>query len=603
MLRRDFIKKCISTSALGTFASASSPSAAGTLLAAGGADIRLKTKSPGTIPQLDKVGENFTFALFADPQLSGETTIGTVGGTSAVRYTESIKEINAMAQKPAFSIIDGDLVNVPTHTPSWDNFMSRTLEMDCLPILVYGNHDGNAQTNHYEIFQEHQQTCCGIRDYYFSFDCGKWHFVVLPCDIVNRTEELEILAWLKSDLHKNRNRPTMLFLHEHLMPQGLTQLEWYTYNRTLRMEILDEIARWGNVKYAVWGHVHNGIQASVKTAWTYRGINFITAPTCTASRPFGEEFDDFEPGEDQGDGDTGGGYYMIFEVSGEDVVVKARVANVDREYTYSPKFREYTSQEPLWFCNIHAYPPKPALVNGSFENGLDGWMMPYRYQGDTDPMFKWEVKSNIAKSGGKALLFRVHEAGQPWAQTEMLEAYQMVDAPVSPVLKFSYRLDSEPVGGGGYVKVCAYSGETLQRLMLLDWGATDNEKSQSVNMVRNTFYTADDRRPPKTELINWGNQKKAMFWSLPDTLNKWHDLTLNIKDMHDTLRGSGSWEALGITKILITVGVWTLENDGSENSCIFDDVSLTSAAGETSNINGVPLASGSTVYNTAFGSA
>ena len=293
---------------------------------------------------------------------------------------------------------------------------------------------------------------------------------------------------------------------------------------------------------------------------------------------------------------------MLFGVQGEKITVKARLANVAAERTYEDSdFTPYADQEPLWLKAITDYTPKTTLENGSFENGLTGWTMPYRYQSDTNSMFHTEIDSTRSRAGGKSLFLKIHEVGQPWAQSEMLEAYQWLQCTSSPLLKMSYYLNQDAIGGGAYFRIFAYTNSTMKRLFMLDWNATANEKAQSANMAKNSYYTAVGRAPLAKKFIDMGTAHEAMFWTLPNTLDQWHDLTLNLQQVYDAANGSGSWSALGINRLLIAVGVWTLENDGSRNQCWFDDVSLSAAAGETSNLDGSPLATDSSVWYTDFG--
>ncbi len=612
MNRRDFLKMTLTAGAGSSMIAQTAK--AGYILGNDSLNCRLGPRRANQFPQLDRVGDNFSFVLVADPQLNATTTMGTVGGTSSVRYDEMIHEMNTMPRRPSFAILDGDLVGSPTDLASWDNFMDSTLSMNFLPILVYGNHDGNSSTGYYSRFQDKQQECNGTRDYLFSFNCGKWHFVAFPCDVpIGTQDEIDMINWLDQDLYENRNRPTMFFQHEHLMPQGLTQLEWYTYNRPFRVNILNTLAKYGNVKYSVCGHVHNGIKASVKTAWTWKGINFITAPTCTSSRPFGtdEEYPEFVEGLDpNGDGSgyfTGGGYYMLFDVHGEEVTVKGRLANVPDEYIYEKSFTQYTDNEPFWFKSIWGYTPTATLQNGSFENGLDGWMMPHKYVGENPEtqMYTWQIDSSRSRDGGKSLYMRTRHGGLPWAQVEILPVYQLVQAPSSPLLKFSYFRDKAGSGGGCYVRIYACSNTEMKHMFLLDWGASDADKRENRNASRNGAYDIDLKgngtRGPADWYIDLGNAQQAMFWTLPDTLNAWQDVTLNMQQVYDARKGSGAWANLGVTKLYITALCWTHDGVGYQNDCWFDAFSLTQAAGETSNVNGAALNTSSSVYNTLYG--
>ncbi len=605
MNRRDFLRKTCQVTAGGLIAGTTAQ--AGYLLSNNALECRLGPRPQNQFPQLDRVGNNFSFVLVADPQLNIYHGIGSVPGTSSVRYDQMIEEMNTMPRRPDFAVLDGDLVGSPTSAASWDNFIDSTLMMRFLPILIYGNHDGNPASGYYSTFQDKQEIVNGTRDYMFSFNCGQWHFVTIPCD-VEEPDENSIVEWLEQDLYRYRNRPTMIFEHEHMMPQGLTRLEWYTYRRPFRTALLNVMAKYGNVRYVVCGHVHNGIKTSVKTAWSWKGIKFITAPTCTASRPFGEgeEYHAFSAGLNQYNGDTGGGYYMVFEVADEDVTIKARLANVDAEYVYnSDGFPEYLDQEPLWFKSIWDYTPTASFENGSFENDLEGWMMPHKYPSN-DPVsqrFKWAIDKNLSRDGGKSLYMWIREGGENWANTEYLQFYQWVQSPANPLLKFSYYLDRDGIGGGCYARVYACNDTEMKHMFLLDWNATDNDKYWNRDASRNGGYEirTDGRQESNTWYMTLGQQQKAMFWTLPETLDTWHDVTLNMPQVYDALKGSGAWPALGVTRLFVSVHCWTNKYSGSMNDTWVDAFSLSEAAGELSNVDGTPLATDNSVWQTQYG--
>ncbi len=596
MNRRDFLKKSLQAGA------------AGFLFSNDFLRTRLLERHSNIFPELKRFGDRFNFTLVADPQLNSNTTIGTVGGTSAVRYSEMIEEMNNMSPRPAFAALDGDLVGNPEYQSQWDNFTSRTQNMNFLPILIYGNHDGNNNTGGYDKFQSVQNIINGTNEFMFSFDCGKWHFVTIPCDVDWDFEE-DVLTWLDADLRQNRNKPVMLFQHEHLVPQGLTQLEWYTYRKPFRKKIMDTLARYGNVKYSICGHVHNGIQTSVKTAWTWKGINFITAPTCTASRPFGEDYDEYSAGLDQGNGDTGGGYYMVFEVDGENITLKARLANTPEVYTYDKKFREYNDDDFLWRHFLSDYVPSPSLVNGSFENGLDGWFMQHRYVMDEDPMFYWKVSSDKSSDGSKALHFRVHEAGQNWANDEFLVAHQWLANPQYPVFDINYLVDNEPVGGGGFVRITCFNGDTFKNVFMVDWGGIAQEKAGARNISRNYLYEIDTyngmsgTRGAADGLADMGDAQEAMFWTVPyEPFDSWHSLRLNLRQAWDDMFGSGAWNSLGIDRIYFTIGNWTLPDPGSRNDTWFDGIAMKpEETGDITSLDGTPLTIDNNVFHTDFG--
>jgi len=585
MNRRDFLKKCAKIGA------------GGVVLSNQTLEVGIGTKGLSPFPQLDGLGERFTFALLADPQVNRIDASSDVAQTTQKRLTEVIDEINAMRPRPPFAVFDGDLVG-SVKPEQMENFVTRTKKLQTLPILVHGNHDGHPP---YAEFIQMQRDLNSTEVVMFSFDCGWWHFVAFPCHIRDNEWEEKALDWLNRDLGENRHKPTIVFEHYHLMPQGLTQLEFYTYDKPLRTEIVDILAMYGNVRYVFCGHVHNGIKASVKTAWTYRGMNFITTPTVTASRNFGEEYPPFEAGMDQGTGDTGGGYYLLVDIKGNNIRVRGRLVGVQDEYIYASSFREYKGEEPLWSKNVTDYPPNSELINGSFENGLDGWMKPYRYVADEQPGFVWQASSEKAHSGSNAAYLFVREKGQPWAHDEMMELYQMVETPFSPIVKAHYNLDEQSVGGGGYIRLCAYHGSELKLLILFDWG--EGDKPRNKRMASHSLWTATGEKAGAASLITMGESKEAMFWTIKAALNQWHELKVDIQHVYDeALDSSGAFQALGIDKLLVAVGVWCLDDKGSRSSAYFDDITVTPRdGGEVSTIDGEPLIIDDSVFETDFG--
>jgi len=240
--------------------------------------LGLKSCAQGFAPRslsarLAQVGNEFSFALVADPQLSLKHSDEALYLTAQQKLTDTVLELNAA--KLPFVVFNGDMVADADPAPI-KNFLNRVENLEPLTILVHGNHDG---AHPYPEFKQMQKTCNGTEDVYFSFNCGKWHFVTFPCKFRrNQKYQAELLNWLAKDLEKNRDRPTMVFEHLHLLPLGLTQLSWYTYDKPFKQQILEILTKYGNVRTVICGHVHNGIQTSIKTGWTYKDINFISAP-------------------------------------------------------------------------------------------------------------------------------------------------------------------------------------------------------------------------------------------------------------------------------------------------------------------------------------
>ncbi len=550
-------------------------------------------------PGLDEVGDKYTFVLIADPQV-GTDRPGDPRPPSR-NLSRTVDEINQMKPAPAFVLFNGDLVGKGSNESHTANFVNRAGKLEPLTILVHGNHDGRPP---YMEFQRMQFQLNRTRAINFSFDCGRWHFVAFPSNINTPELEQEYLTWLDNDLKANKDKPTMVFVHYHLLPQGLTQLEWYTYDKPYRNQVVDTITRYGNVKYCFFGHVHNGIKAAVKTAWEYKGTKWITAPTGTAPRNFGEEYPGFESGQDDGT-DPGGGYYLVIDIDGKDATIKGRLNNVDKEYIFrADTFREYKDEEPLWFKNVLDYPANENLVNGGFEGDLAGWMRPYRYLSDSEPGFIWRADSDIKKAGDKSAYLFVREKGQPWAREEMMELYQLVQVKnQTPV--FSAQFYPEKfTGGGGYVRLCAYSGRDMKFLMLFDFG--NGDKPDNMRMATNSIYTATGQKGSPGELIKMGREKTAMFLELDVAAGKWHDLAVDIAEFYDFTHRSGpKFAELGIDKMLVAVGVWCQRHKGSLSGAYFDEISISPRTGQdqAAIFDGEPVRLTAGIFKTTFGAS
>jgi hypothetical protein len=566
-----------------------------------GRPAHARSPAPTVFPRLAGVGPRYTFALMADPQVGPAATRNRVGNTTQLKMSRIVDEINAASPGPAFVVINGDLVNTADE-PSLGNFLARAKPLRPTTILVHGNHDGHPP---YPEFRRCQKELNGTSEVMFSFDAGPWHFVTFPCNLsADGSMNEPLLAWLDADLKAHRDRPTLVFEHLHLLPQGLTQLEWYTYEKTFRTRLLDVMAGAGNVRQVICGHVHNGIQAAVKTAWRHRGMNFLTAPTCTASRNFGEEFEPFRSGMDQGPGspDTGGGYYLMLDVHGEELTIRGRVVGVKDEHVFTNAPREYRDEEPLWFRDLKDWPTRPSLVNGDFRQGLDGWLQPYRYLTDRDPGFITEVRP--VDDGGPAVFLFCREKGQPWARDEQVEVYQVVavdrGGPVR--VRASYRVIEPQREGGGYLRVCGFAGDELKLVALFDW--SEGRRDHNDRISQNAIHQATGKHGAPYTLRLMGERRQAMFWSLPAGPGAWHDIEADLGASFDRASGqAGAFERLGIDRVLIASGAWCNEFPGSRAGTLVRGVDVVRGGDgpRGTRLDGKALADDASIFQTDFG--
>lgn len=547
-------------------------------------------------PQFRDAGERFRFAICADPQVGHLDNESPVAARARDTQIQAVRELNAMTPKPLFVVFLGDLTNV-FDEKSVACFEHCIHEMEPQAVLVHGNHDTRPP---YGPFRDLVERTCGFRDVFYSFDVGRWHFVVIPCNLNRQNQEARdtealMLDWLKQDLARCADRPTIILEHLHAMPQGMTQLEWYTFPLDLRLRLIDLFTRHGNVKWHFNGHVHNGFKASVKTSWEYNGIRFVNAPTIIQSRNFGEEYPEFQSGLENG------GYYLVVDVDGDAVSLTGRLAGLEKEYVYPDRFCEYHDDiEPRWFRRAATFPGAPALANGRFEDGLSGWGITYRYVADIDPGFVWETKT----FGGKPGAYLFVKAKEPlfWANDEMLEIYQSVEAPSedSPVLRASYHLASPPTSGGGYIRLAALRDDEFLWMMMFKWGERERFADNLVRAFANMMH---GRPLGWSYLQDLGREKKGLYWNLPATPGQWHELSVDIPTLYDTALGApGAYARGGVDKFFLALGVWVNKDDDASSGAFFSDISLASeAVPPVSQISGAALVCDDSVFKTEFG--
>ncbi len=517
-------------------------------------------------PQLQKVGQEFTFLINADAHVSREPRGGRPGHSHNELLRRFVEEANALSPQPAFVIFNGDIYEREAAPQTTDTLVAILRNLKPLPVAVTGNHDVR-DFDVDRIFRPVQKALNGTTGDTFSFDCGRWHFVVMPTRELLPTPEKEnaFLDWLDNDLKTSRERPTMAFTHYHVLPVGTSQLEFYAYSIRYKNRLLDTLAQYGNVRYLFSGHVHAGIQSSVKTAWNYRGINVVIAPSPVKPRPFGEEYPEFT---------TDGGYWMAVHVRGEDVRLVGRQIGTSAEHVYPTAFRKYEPGiDPRCLTAVWDMPAASQLENGGFENGMRSWNAPYRYITDKEPGYGWVATDEKAASGKLAARLHVREKGQGWALGEFTEIYQVVRVTGSspPVLTARY-YPGPAVTGGGYIWAAGFKGRNARCLMMLQWGPKMREK-HTLLRVADYVLTAGERGAPG--IAELSRLHRAWFWKLPAPGAGWHELRIHLAEAMGRAAGdSGVYASLGLDRVIVGAGVWCSDDPGSSSVAWFDDIGL-----------------------------
>ena len=496
-------------------------------------------------PQSHPEKEKFMFLINSDPQMGDEHTKKKGLQLLNELLQMFIDETNARKgkDKADFVLWDGDLVWFPLQN-AFDNFYRIVSKMKIPSMLVHGNHDGK---NDDPNFLNLQEKLSGYRQLNYSFDYGKWHFVIIKAEekYLKQEQKEKMLAWLDNELKKNKDKQTMLFMHYHIIPTGLSQMEFYTYfPMNFKNQMLDTITRYGNVKYAFSGHVHIGIKASIKTARNYKGTNFILAPTPVMARPFGEEFPKFREKDSKYDRR---GFYSEVHVDGNKVKIIGRKINHPFKKKYPKTFKTFTKNEDIRsFIPEGQLPVNDELYNGDFSKGLTGWMSSYRYQRDNKSVFENTVNN------GKSLM-RFNASYGSWTFDEYMENYQLVKYSKDMHMTINFNtLPNRFKGSGGYFRVFAYDkkGELL-KLLLFHWG----KQEQLVRFLPQSWaYNATGERLDPLWLdkeIKKGNMLSYKLNFIPLQQQK---LDVELNPLFDKLLSSSKKNA--IDHIAIAYGVW-----------------------------------------------
>jgi hypothetical protein len=341
----------------------------------------------------------------------------------------------------------------------------------------------------------------------------------------------------------------------------------------LKKALVDIFVEAEQVRNVISGHVHAGVKASVKTAWTYKGTHFIVAPSPLPPRNFGEEYSPFLPPSEADEG-----YYLLVHVNGEDVRIEARKIGHGARVDYPPAFAAYTEEvDPRAFTPVGELPANEAVVNGGFEHGLDGWHKPHRYIADTEPGFEWDVgRPPHRDDDARAAWLYTREKGHAWAYDEFLEFYQLVDVAgaANPVLRASYYMPTEAKSyfGGAYLRITGFrQGEPVLRLFF-HWGAREE---RTRHLPQAILYSELGRPTGVQSLIAEGKAQRALQWKLPDYFHRWHELVAPIAALYDeATQTEGAYADLAVDKALVAFGVWTGMEPENEAGCWFDAISL-----------------------------
>lgn len=552
----------------------------------------------GEMPGLAAAGDRYTFVINADPQIGPRDSRA---GNERRLYgllQEFVDEVNARQKQPAFVLFNGDLVAFK-RKPYFDAFVEAASPLKAPVFLVHGNHDGRHDD---AFFLDTQEALSGFRALYYSFDAGQWHFVVLPGkeQLPSPDSEKAMLDWLDADLAANASRPTMVFVHYHLLPIGLSQGEYYTLPMELRRALIGRFTAQPQVRYVVSGHVHCGIQSSVKSSWTYGDTHFVVAPSPLHPRGFGEEFPAFLP-----EGAANEGYYLDVEVDGHNLTLAGRRIGMEARFAYPDRFAEFDpARDPRALHPVGTLPERAALANGDFEDGLRGWLAPHRYRAEAAPGFAERVGAGDHRLNGNALWLFAREKGHAWAYEEFNERYQLVAVPEggAPVLRARYQtpMEGKSSFGGGYIRATAYAKGQPAAYFFFHWGANEQRVKHLPQAI---LYSGHGEQKGLPFFFRLAREKRVLSWRVPDYFNRAHRLEAPLAALYDAAQGThGAFAALGVDKVLVALGVWAGMEPGNLGGAWFDGIALSADAEVTeAAVDGRPLKTDERVFNPPYG--
>lgn len=514
--------------------------------------------------------ESFRFIIMADPQ-GGDPDYEGNGSKTRIKIhnayvEESISTANALSPKSIFSLILGDFTDHQGEAENFERMIGFYEKLETPILLEIGNHETRYRSEFtpgynmgtFENYFAAQRKINGLEKLVYSFDIGQWHFIVWPDPLRRNFWETHphYFDWLERDLDKNKTKPVFFFQHVPMHPIGINPLVSYVNSVHVNRLLYDILSRHGNVKFVFSGHVHIPIRSSLKTAVSYKGINFINLPpTGYRPRSFGEE--DLYGGPSQG--------ICIVDVTGEMAEVSFKTVTHEI-FEYPKSFNEYSKEnDPLWFNHKWEIEPSENLFNGDFNDGLSGWMRKYVYSEDADPSNLCEVRKAPDKEGNALYMFNrrrdYDKPGQDRLPQTLNQLTQVIKVQEQgmPWIHFKYKVDNDHFNpeswNGGFLWVEGFHQNHLMLNQIYSIGKMHRSIGGSYNYSAFSGYS---------------------FFDIYDGSMGWSQVSINLKNDYDRLKKKRSFAALHLEKLVLNFGVWTI-NKGfkQEAGLYFTDVEVT----------------------------
>lgn len=506
----------------------------------------------GYVPNIGVAKKAFSFAIWGDPQVAFYAPGTKFDNPDSKKNYETVvprlQQAVALTNqlKPEFVVTLGDNIH---NTGEWENFnlFVQTVKPLQMPLyLLMGNHDhvpeadtfatNPIKNREFANFVWAQQQINGLELVVYSFDAGDWHLVLFSQPGGNgygiddfMEKHPEFLSWLDADLQANRERPTMFFTHHPLLPVGRAQFDTYGPGAANRAALMNLLTRYGNVKFAFFGHVHNTVASIPEISWRYKGTAFILMPN---SANFIRAADYLETAK------SSWGVGMV-KLNGKVCEAITFHTLADEAVTIDPdEFAEYDDAvygylQPEW-----DWPAGARLRNASFEEPLTGgWFVNHLLRYDTPPIQKRMIQPRGASRQNLYLYTKAKDrqvSTNSYLTSEVRQALTPPAAERWPVLKLSYRIKSteylHPEVCRPYVMISGHKSQARVPQFAISYS------------LGSAFSFA-------------GTRGAYVSLEIPPRFDDWNELLLYPRADFERYFPDKKWETLELQRIVVTLGV------------------------------------------------
>jgi len=527
---------------------------------------------------IEPAGDDFSFIIMADPQ--GGDTSNPEDNRCRMKIhnafvEESIRLANQINAKPSFCMMLGDIVD---HQGEARDFaqMAAFFEKLKMPVLYeMGNHESRYRArfspgynlSEFNNYFAAQKALNGMDYLLYSFNLGKWHFVVWPDPLRSTFWENHphYFDWLERDLEKYKNRPTVFLQHIPMHPIGINPLINYAESVPVKRLLFEILSKHGNVKTIFSGHVHIPVKSSFKTAVEYKGINCINLPAAGyRPRAFGEQ--DYYGGPSQG--------IAIVDISGKKLSATFKTVTLE-EYDYPEKLPVFDDKKyPLWLKYKWELPATGQIKNGNFSDGLENWGHRFVYHEDENPSNI--CRAEFAENGRSALYLKMQRRGymapgQDRLPQDINRIFQAINVKkgTEPVLHFQYKVDGAN---------CDFNGQSGAYV----WIEGFKNSSQVVNLI----YFLNKAWVNMGGTYGRNKGVEPVIFSLDKTPDKWKTAQINIKEDFEKNTNGLKYNDAPPDKLVVSLGTWNV-NDGNTQpfAAWFTDLKL-NTENTVSNVDG-----------------